>query len=400
MDEDFRERYLNKYYGKYVGRVEDIQDPRELGRLKVFVPEVHGVDTVTGDFIKSGWSLPCVGGGTEAGMFFLPKPGDLVWVEFQAGDVEVPIWSHGPWTLFESAGVPYNARGRLDDNANFNRGTTEIPETQFRGEYTDAQVWKTRGGNKVTLDDTSGETRAGLEHRTGSRLLFLDDGSSQLITSGLRRDVSYKGKQETVYGPSTKDLQGATTITTDNGYSETHSGEYEFISIGGATYRYEAPVSEQAVSKHIIIATELVEEIDGSRTITIGGDESHNVGGNFSVLATENIKLTALGANTSLSTIEMTSTKRIHSSAPVSTFGIEPLTGVPLTSVGALGLALNVSQSPLVLYTGWLAFWAALDLLLVALGPAMLTGPILATAITTALGTTAVATPSKNLFTL
>lgn len=91
-----------RYYGKYRGLVTDNQDPRQLGRLRVRVPEVLGD-------VESGWALPCVPyAGNGSGQYTLPEPGTGVWVEFEAGDVSRPIWT-GCW--WGAGQLPANNRG-------------------------------------------------------------------------------------------------------------------------------------------------------------------------------------------------------------------------------------------------------------------------------------------------
>jgi uncharacterized protein involved in type VI secretion and phage assembly len=79
-------------YGKYRGFVEDNEDPDKLGRLKLRVPKVYGSD-------PSDWALPCLpfGGAASHGLFLLPEIDDMVWVEFEEGDIDHPIWTGCGW---------------------------------------------------------------------------------------------------------------------------------------------------------------------------------------------------------------------------------------------------------------------------------------------------------------
>ncbi|NER82209.1 MAG: baseplate assembly protein, partial [Leptolyngbya sp. SIO1D8] len=78
-----------KYYGKYRGTVLVNIDPEQRGRLQVSVPDVLA-------FIPSSWAEPCVPlagpTGPPMGTYFVPPIGAGVWVEFEQGDVERPIW--------------------------------------------------------------------------------------------------------------------------------------------------------------------------------------------------------------------------------------------------------------------------------------------------------------------
>ena len=78
------------YYGKYRGTVLNNIDPLQTGRLLVQVPDVFGPGI-------SSWALACVPlSGKQMGAWFVPQIGAGVWVEFERGDPDYPIWS-GCW---------------------------------------------------------------------------------------------------------------------------------------------------------------------------------------------------------------------------------------------------------------------------------------------------------------
>lgn len=77
---------MSELFGKYRGRVENNVDPTGLGRMQVSVPDVLG-DT------KLAWAMPCVPyAGDGVGLFAIPPVGAHIWVEFEGGDAERPIW--------------------------------------------------------------------------------------------------------------------------------------------------------------------------------------------------------------------------------------------------------------------------------------------------------------------
>lgn len=67
--------------GLYRALVTDSRDPENLGRVKVSIP------AVTGDR-PSEWIYPVV----NSGYVVKPTAGDQVWVMFEAGDAENPVW--------------------------------------------------------------------------------------------------------------------------------------------------------------------------------------------------------------------------------------------------------------------------------------------------------------------
>ncbi|MBL4686738.1 MAG: baseplate assembly protein [Nannocystaceae bacterium] len=81
-----------KYYGKYRGSVISSLDLMRMGRLQVSCSAVFGPGVLA-------WAMPCVPfAGPLEGFYMLPKPGSNVWVEFEAGDPDRPIWAGCFWT--------------------------------------------------------------------------------------------------------------------------------------------------------------------------------------------------------------------------------------------------------------------------------------------------------------
>ena len=81
-----------KFYGKYRALITDINDPENRGRIRVRCPKILGNS-------KSPWCEPCIpfaydGGGD----FAVPKVGEFVWVEFEEGDPNYPIYTGGLWS--------------------------------------------------------------------------------------------------------------------------------------------------------------------------------------------------------------------------------------------------------------------------------------------------------------
>lgn len=86
---------MNKYYGKYRGKVATNTDPLMQGRLQVTVPSVLGDGQLS-------WAMPCVPfAGAGLGFYFIPAVDANVWVEFEGGDPDYPIWSGCFWATGE-----------------------------------------------------------------------------------------------------------------------------------------------------------------------------------------------------------------------------------------------------------------------------------------------------------
>lgn len=86
-----------RFFGKYRGLVEVNVDPEGRGRLLVMVPDVLGPSV-------SSWAEPCVPwGGPQLGAYIIPAPKSDVWIEFERGDPDYPIWVGSFW------GTPFEA---------------------------------------------------------------------------------------------------------------------------------------------------------------------------------------------------------------------------------------------------------------------------------------------------
>ncbi len=80
-----------KYYGKYRGTVVNNVDPMQIGRIQAIVPDVSGP-------IPTSWAMPCLpGAGINTGFYTVPQIGSGVWIEFEQGNPDQPIWVGGYW---------------------------------------------------------------------------------------------------------------------------------------------------------------------------------------------------------------------------------------------------------------------------------------------------------------
>jgi uncharacterized protein involved in type VI secretion and phage assembly len=82
---------LPRFFGKYRGTVVNNVDPMQIGRIMAIVPDVSGE-------IPTSWAMPCLpSAGINTGVFTVPQVGAGVWIEFEHGDPDRPIWVGGYW---------------------------------------------------------------------------------------------------------------------------------------------------------------------------------------------------------------------------------------------------------------------------------------------------------------
>jgi hypothetical protein len=96
---------MPQYFGKYRATVLNNIDPNLQGRLQVQVADVSNV-------LPSSWAMPCFPfAGVQNGFFVVPAIGSGVWVEFEQGNPDYPIWTGcyfgvGEVPALAIAGVP------------------------------------------------------------------------------------------------------------------------------------------------------------------------------------------------------------------------------------------------------------------------------------------------------
>jgi hypothetical protein len=139
---------MTLFFGKYRGKVQDNIDPYLIGRVQVTAPAVLG-DAIV-------WALPCAPyAGPGVGFFAIPPVGANVWVEFEGGNPEVPIWSGCFWELGD---LP--ATMALPEMKVLKTDTATVTLNDLPG--VGGVTIETSDGKKITLSATSIEINDGL----------------------------------------------------------------------------------------------------------------------------------------------------------------------------------------------------------------------------------------------
>jgi hypothetical protein len=93
------EQQRPSYWGKYRGKVLNNIDPEFQGRIMVEVPAIPGS--------LLNYALPCVPyAGPNVGFYAIPPIGGNVWVEFEGGDPNYPVWVGCFWGPEDILRVP------------------------------------------------------------------------------------------------------------------------------------------------------------------------------------------------------------------------------------------------------------------------------------------------------
>jgi uncharacterized protein involved in type VI secretion and phage assembly len=166
---------MTNYYGKYRGMVVNNVDPMQIGRIQASVPAVS-------NFVPTSWAMPCLpGAGVNTGMFTVPPIGAGVWIEFEQGNPDYPIWTGGYWAL--TAEVPALAHA--------------VPPA------IDGITLQTTGKNGIVISDLPGAGGIMIQSTTGASIIVNDMGI--VISNG-------KGAVISMVGPTVDINAGALTV--------------------------------------------------------------------------------------------------------------------------------------------------------------------------------------------
>jgi hypothetical protein len=192
---DLMQKVERRFYGKYRGFVVDNLDPKRLGRLTLRIPSVLGPEVVT------GWAMPCApyGGEKNQGFLCIPDVRAGVWVEFEEGDLEFPIWVGTFWseprgesevpTLNDADGKERKNENEADEG----RKAKLKPPTR--------KILKTKKGHTIQFEDADGEEMVTIVEATHKHVVTLNKEGIQ-ITDGVNGNKIIMGKEGIQIGSS------------------------------------------------------------------------------------------------------------------------------------------------------------------------------------------------------
>jgi uncharacterized protein involved in type VI secretion and phage assembly len=147
--------------GKYRGVVSDNRDPEQRGRLRAKVAALNDLEVT--------WALPCLPyGGNGVGLFLVPPTKANVWIEFEGGDIDHPVWTGCFWDLGQTPVLPALA---------------------------EKKVLKTDSAT-ITLDDLPGVGGVTIETKAGMKITLGPAGVE--ITNGLNATVKLTGPKVSI----------------------------------------------------------------------------------------------------------------------------------------------------------------------------------------------------------
>jgi hypothetical protein len=162
---------FGRYYSIYRAWVFENKDPEGLGRLKLIIPQV------TGPSVHNVWAYPIGVPSAEGfGSQIIPPRGGVVWVQFEGGSPEVPVWSHGHFAK------------------------KEIPKDDSDLKDTNVYWFITKAGHKIKINDTKNTIH--IQSSTGQLVILNDKGISHVSKDAISLGSLNVSAQPAVLGQS------------------------------------------------------------------------------------------------------------------------------------------------------------------------------------------------------
>jgi uncharacterized protein involved in type VI secretion and phage assembly len=164
-------------YGVYVGVVADIEDPENMGRVKVRFPWRDADD-------QSKWArIATLMAGKKMGTYFLPEKGDEVLVAFGDGDI------HDPYVV----GSLWNGNQSPPQKNKKNNPIRKI---------------KSRAGHEITLDDTDGKGLVQIKTSKNQKVVVDDKNEKILLKDKAGNSVEMTSDGVTISADKALSLSG------------------------------------------------------------------------------------------------------------------------------------------------------------------------------------------------
>ena len=152
-----------RYYGVAEALVTDVNDPQELGRVKLKFPWFDQNMETEWCRVRQFYA------GNQYGAFFIPEVGDEVLVSFIHGDMRLPI----------ILGGLYNGK--------------DIPPSH-RANDKDEKMIKTKGGHLIVLDDTSGSEKISIIDKNGDNSIVIDTVANSITVKSGKGKLILEGQ--------------------------------------------------------------------------------------------------------------------------------------------------------------------------------------------------------------
>lgn len=179
----------------YRGIVVDNQDPLNLGRARIRIQALHGSKRGDTNFVETPnlpWANSAIfsGAGNDSGSFLIPNIGDTVFVTFENGSPQLPIYFGGVFYMYGDKDKTISS-----SNINKNKPYTYSDDDKIKDikHNTERVIYKSLKGATILVDDYDSEETVRIVDQSGQEVT-MENFSESLDRRGTDLGLSEKSK--------------------------------------------------------------------------------------------------------------------------------------------------------------------------------------------------------------
>lgn len=200
----------------FVGIVADLKDPAQLGRVRIRVLGMHD-DTANVSDEDLPWAqvmVPATSaslGGVGLSPVGIAPDSYVIGFFLDGNDAQFPM------VLGTFHKMP-NMDPNLSDVNVLARGTNKIvkkltgpePESPYRAQYPKNQVFESKTGHVIEIDDTDGDERIHVYHRKGTYVEIDRDG--RIVIKSVDSSIDVTDKKKTIYAKDVISIESEKSV--------------------------------------------------------------------------------------------------------------------------------------------------------------------------------------------
>lgn len=274
----------------YIGLVEDTNDPRGLGRIKVRIPALHGTNGSQSYYMPTKqipWATPALlnGGTNDMGQYIIPVKGSQVMISFELNSFNKPVYF---------GTVPSNTSGKTkyynDNNAIYSGNSIDIKNNDRIKDLNNSGSNATRAARKTDKEKmTTGKTVLYKSLKGATIMIDDSDGSESIVFMDANGQVLRLGNNSGTAlprrGNKTTPSSGAST------YMSLSNGQGDAVTVTKGNINIKTSNNE------------LIDLDDGKINISISTNDSINIeDGKIIIINSNNDKLVLNNGKASIET--------------------------------------------------------------------------------------------------
>lgn len=187
---------VRKFYGVRVGIVTKNDDPKNLGKIKIYYPELPYKNET--DWIRMTTFMA----GSDMGGLFLPEVNDEVLVAFENGNLDCPYVIGSLWNGIEKPPEADNKKNNIRKIRS--RSGHEIIFNDDKDCKENKIEIHTNRKHKIIMDDSKGKEKIEIIDKTGSNKITIDSVKNSI---NIESAMNLKIKANVI------EIEGTTSLT-------------------------------------------------------------------------------------------------------------------------------------------------------------------------------------------